>query len=424
MPIDDLVVGAVGTFPRRAVLTAAAGLAAWPLLADGKGKGKGKGKKHKRRKKQRRQAALPTRTSSASQPDIILFVTDDMRSDDWPILRQAQQRIAGTWFSNFCYDVAVCGATRATLLTGQHAHTHGVLDNGRSDQLFRPHEADSLAPAMQAAGYHTAYTGKYLNEYKAGRIPPGWSDWRAVEMKDDTYVTGGKYATNVLTERATDAVRAAPANLPLFLSVAYHAPHVPHVPARRYRKANVGPARNGVDRDRKRCLLSVDDSIAAIADAMGERWNTAVVLAMSDNGYLLGEHGTEGKAIWWDQAERVPLLARLQPNGAGTDARMASTIDVCPTLLRAAGADAWWPVQGKALQDDWEREGVLIAGYQGESSGEKRTPFFGIKGNGWVYVEPQGEPVRYYADPGEQNDVIDTIDGASYAAKLAELRAE
>ena len=413
---DSLHSDLKATLQRRALLAASAGLAGQHLLADARGK-------HHKRRRRHHGGSAGVRTATAEQPDIVVFLTDDMRGDDWPILRQARERVGGTWFPNFCFDVAVCGACRATLLTGQHAHTHGVLSNGNADQRFRPHEADSLAPAIHGAGYHTAYVGKYINEYTGSRQPPGWDDWRAMVMKGDTYEVGGRYATSAMTARATDAVVAAPVDQPLFLFVSHHAPHVPHTPAKKYRNANVAPARNAADKERKRCLLSVDDSISAIAAAMGERWDSAVVLALSDNGYLLGEHGTQGKAIWWDEAARCPLLARLPSTSAATDERMVSSIDVCPTLLRAAGAEAWWPVQGRPLQETWQRDRVLIEGFQSESAGESRSPFSGIKGPGWVYVEPKGKPARYYADPGEQHDAIDTIDRAAYSAWLAELRA-
>ena len=157
---------------------------------------------------------------------------------------------------------------------------------------------------------------------------------------------------------------------------------------------------------------------------MGERWNSAVILAMTDNGFLLGEHGTDGKAIWWDQAARCPLLARLPGAASGADERMVSNADVCPTLLRATGATAGWPMQGKPLQDAWTRDAVLIEGYQSESSGESRTPFSGMKGQGWVYVEPQGQAPQYYADPDESTNAIATIDQAAYSARLKELQAE
>jgi arylsulfatase A-like enzyme len=402
---------------RRAVLAAGLGVAALPDALEARGK-------HRKHRKRRKHLSTLTRTSTASQPDVLVFITDDMRTDDWPILAQAQARIGGTWFPNFCFNIAVCGASRATLLTGQHARTHGVFSNWRTDQLFQAHEANSLAPAVQAAGYYTSYVGKYLNEYGGNRVPPGWSDWRAMVMSGDTYKVGGKYATSVLTSRVRQAVLAAPSDKPLFMIVSHHAPHEPHTPAKRYAKKKLGGTRNQDDRERKRCLLSVDDSIAATADVMGDRWNSAVILAMSDNGFLLGEHGTDGKAVWWDQAARVPLLARLPGAAGGTDSRMVSNADVCPTLLRATGATAWWPMQGKPLQDAWTRDAVLIEGYQSESSGESRTPFSGMKGPGWVYVEPEGKAPQYYADPAESTNAIATIDQAAYAARLRELQAE
>lgn len=409
-----------GSVSRRTVLAAGVGLAALPLAAEA---GKHRHKHRKRRRRHRNSSTL-TRSSTAAQPDVLVFLTDDMRTDDWPILAKAQARIGGAWFPNFCFNVAVCGASRATLLTGQHAQTHGVLSNWQSDQLFQPHEADSLAPAVKAAGYYTSYVGKYLNEYRGGRVPPGWDDWRAVTMDGDTYKMGGKYATSVLTSRARQAILAAPSDKPLFMIISHHAPHEPHTPARRYAKKNVGGTRNQGDRERKRCLLSVDDSIAATADAMGDRWDSAVVLAMTDNGFLLGEHGTDGKAIWWDPAARCPLLARMPGVTTGTDDRMVSNADVCPTLLRATGATGWWPMQGRPLQDSWSRDGVLIQGFQPQSSGEPRTPFNGIKGPDWVYVEPKDQDPQYYADPEEITNAITSIDQAAYAAWLQDLLAE
>ncbi|MDQ2654113.1 MAG: sulfatase-like hydrolase/transferase [Chloroflexota bacterium] len=403
---------------RRTALAAGVSVATYAMPTEARRK------RHKRHKRRKHDRAVLTRTSTASQPDVLVFLTDDMRTDDWPILQQAQARIGGAWFPNFCFDVAVCAASRATLLTGQGARTHGVTSNGDADQRFQSREADSLAPAVQAAGYHTSYVGKYINEYNGKRLPPGWSDWRAITMDGDTYKVGGKYATSAESSRAREAILSAPSDKPLFLLVSHHAPHEPHTPARRYEKKKLGGTRNQDDRERKRCLLSVDDAIAAAADTMGERWHSAVILFMSDNGFLLGEHGTDGKAIWWDQAARCPLLARLPGIPDGADNRMVSNTDVCPTLLRATGATAWWPMQGKPLQDAWTRDGVLIQGFQGQSSGEPRTPFAGIKGPGWVYVEAQGKAPQYYADPGESTNAIATIDQPAYAAWLQELLAE
>jgi hypothetical protein len=78
------------------------------------------------------------------------------------------------------------------------------------------------------------------------------------------------------------------------------------------------------------------------------------------------------------------------------------------------------------LQQDGSREGVLIESWETESSGQHRPPFTGIKGDGWVYVEPQKKHPRYYllAD-GESVDHYATLDPAQQqrlASQLAALR--
>jgi arylsulfatase A-like enzyme len=238
---------------------------------------------------------------------------------------------------------------------------------------------------------------------------------------DNPYNLPCGYLTREITRSTVNAIVHAPADQPLFLFVSHHAPHSPSTPEMQYAHADVGPTRNQEDLDRKSCLLSVDDSTASIATSMGRRWENAVVLALSDNGYMLGEHDNRGKAIWWDQAERVPLLARVPGLARGTDDRLVSSIDVCPTLLRATGAKATWPVDGKALQGDWDRNSVLIASYQTRSARESRNPFAGLKGKDWVYVEPRGESARYYADPADEQNTINLIDPTPWHARLTQL---
>ena len=93
-----------GKLSRRAVLAAGLGVAASSGVPDIQGRS------HKRRKPK---SGL-TRTSTASKPDVVSFLMEDMRTDDWPILAKTQALIGGTWFSNFGFNVAVCGASRAT----------------------------------------------------------------------------------------------------------------------------------------------------------------------------------------------------------------------------------------------------------------------------------------------------------------------
>jgi hypothetical protein len=77
------------------------------------------------------------------------------------------------------------------------------------------------------------------------------------------------------------------------------------------------------------------------------------------------------------------------------------------------------------LQDGWDRDGILIESWDEVEESFIRPPFAGIKGKDWLYVEPEGETPRFYRDPGEIEDVFDSLSEAkqvAYANWLATLR--
>ncbi len=93
-------------------------------------------------------------------------------------------------------------------------------------------------------------------------------------------------------------------------------------------------------RDRARSLQAIDEANAATIRALrrsGELDNTLVVF-VSDNGFLLGEHRVFGKNYPYDEALQVPLLARGPGIEPGTASRAtASMVDLAPTFLDYAG---------------------------------------------------------------------------------------
>jgi arylsulfatase A-like enzyme len=305
--------------------------------------------------------AVPTQ-AVPDRPDIIVILTDDKRADDWPVLAKTTQLVAEAWYPNFVYTTPLCCPTRATIQRGQYAHNTGIILNDA--RYFPALDDDTTATALDAAGYYTIYVGKYMNNYKAGHVrpAPGWDVWEIEKGEDcrGKYRIDGQYVTDVFRERAVRAITQAPEDEPLMLFLGHVAPHSPWEPAPRHTDIDVGPTINADDRDRKRTLLAVDEAVVAIADAMGPRWDDACVFVLTDNGVLLNEHGTTGKSIWWDEATRVPLRARCAGLGSGTDTRLAGTIDIAPTILRAAGATMQHPVDGMPLQDGWDRERILI----------------------------------------------------------------
>jgi N-acetylglucosamine-6-sulfatase len=370
--------------------------------------------------------AVPTQ-AVPDQPDIIVILTDDMRADDWRVLTETRRLVGGTWYPNFVYTTPLCCPTRATIQRGQYAHNTGITLN--SAREFSALDGDTIATALDGVGYHTAYVGKYMNNYKAGeaRPAPGWDVWETEKGEGgrDKYWIDGQYATDVFRDHAVEAIAQSPADEPLLMFLGVRAPHAPWKPAPRHADVDVGPTINRDDRDRKRTLLAVDEAVVAIADAMGPRWDEACVFVLTDNGLLLNEHETTGKSIWWDAATRVPLRARCAGLGSGTDTRLAGTIDIAPTILRAAGASMQHPLDGMPLQDEWDREGILIESWDEEEDNFVRPPFAGIKGKDWLYVEPEGETPHFYRDPGEIEDVFGSLsetERAAYANWLSTLR--
>jgi arylsulfatase A-like enzyme len=114
-------------------------------------------------------------------------MTDDEAYEDaqhMPNFRRIARR--GVEFTNAHVSFPICCPARATFLTGQYAHNHGVKSNfeinGGGFGNFGDQD-NTLPTWLQDAGYNTAFVGKYLNEYGATDptlVPPGWDDWHGL----------------------------------------------------------------------------------------------------------------------------------------------------------------------------------------------------------------------------------------------------
>jgi N-acetylglucosamine-6-sulfatase len=152
----------------------------------------------------------------------------------------------GTIFDQAIASFPLCCPSRATHLTGQYAHNHGVLHNSPPFGGFIQLDHSNTLPVwLQANGYRTMHVGRYLNgyEYRHG-IPPGWSDWytsphsgafnyAAWKVNENGVLKSypdaahpGEYQTDYTTRRAVGLIdEAAPSEQPFFLSLWYVAPH-------------------------------------------------------------------------------------------------------------------------------------------------------------------------------------------------------
>ena len=102
-------------------------------------------------------------------------MTDDQTVESMRVMPNVRTLLAdqGVTFDNSFVSYSLCCPSRATFLTGQYAHNHGVWSNappnGGYDKLDR---TNTLPVWLQRAGYQTIHIGKYLNGYGTQRARP------------------------------------------------------------------------------------------------------------------------------------------------------------------------------------------------------------------------------------------------------------
>ncbi|SVC09018.1 uncharacterized protein METZ01_LOCUS261872, partial [marine metagenome] len=106
--------------------------------------------------------------NAADRPNILFIMSDDHTSqaigayggrlaklNPTPTIDRLAKE--GVLFENAFCSNAICAPSRATIITGQYAHTCGSHDLGGRIEAHRQH----LAKEMKRAGYHTAMIGKW-----------------------------------------------------------------------------------------------------------------------------------------------------------------------------------------------------------------------------------------------------------------------
>jgi N-acetylglucosamine-6-sulfatase len=392
---------------------------------------------------------------AASRPNVVVIMSDDQTVESLRVMGNVRSLLAnqGVTFDNSFASFPLCCPSRATFLTGQYAHNHRVMGNAAPNGGYdRLDHANTLPVWLQRAGYATIHVGKYLNGYGRVRqteIPPGWTEWYG-SIDPSTYqfynytlnengrlvrygATPADYQADVYSRKAVEIIRRHAADpRPLFLSVAYLAPHsggprepddprnqATPVPAPRHRnlftsqalptppsfneadvsdkpagirsRPLIGQARiNGIRENyqqRLESLLAVDEGIADIVralEATGELGRTYIVFT-ADNGFFHGEHRVPaGKTLVYEPSIRVPLIIRgpAIPRG-GRRPQLVANIDVAPTIAAAARIRPGRPSDGRSLLPI-ARDRLLFAG----RDILLETPTYAaIRTPRWVYVE-------------------------------------
>ena len=351
------------------------------------------------------------------RPNIVFILIDDLRWDELgiaghPYIKTPSiDRIGkeGALFRNAFMTTPLCSPSRASFLTGQYAHKHGITDN--VDRSGASHQLTTFPLLLQRSGYETAFVGKWhMGNDDSPR--PGFDRWVSFKgqgtyinpdfNEDGVSTKRSGYITDILTGYAVEFIKR-PHQKPFLIYLAHKAIHpevMQHgdgsvnladaelfIPAERHRNLfegtpiprrpnykrtpegkpslqrrigdlpPLGPAT--VTRDesilgRQRSLMAIEDGITQILDALkgsGQLDNTVIVFA-SDNGYFYGEHGLSvERRLAYEESIRMPLLVRypkvVKPGTVRNE--FALNIDLAPTLLDLAGVTVPANMQGHSL---------------------------------------------------------------------------
>jgi arylsulfatase A-like enzyme len=357
------------------------------------------------------QANPTTVPTPAVRPNLVVVLADDLDLPTFNEMTRLRDVMAaqGLSFSRAYATQPLCAPSRASILTGQYSHNHGVRGNHPPDggfPAFRRHESATIATWLKAAGYRTSLVGKYINDYPIGAgedyVPPGWDDWyghlSGIEdgrynnywVNDNRVVSrfGSRpedFSPDLETARAVRFIReSAERPEPFFLYLGPESPHEPASFAERHGSEfrNSGCPRvpsfneSYVDdkpswirqlfyltdaeiaeadifqRKRLRSTRSLEDMIEAVLAALGEtqRLANTYFFFLSDNGLLMGQHRVVGrKGCPYEECIGIPLLVRGPGVPVGTVQQPVLNVDLAPTLLELAGAPIPDSVDGRSL---------------------------------------------------------------------------
>mgnify|MGYP001546192661 CR=1 FL=1 len=155
------------------------------------------------------------------KPNLIVILVDDLRFDETsasghPYMKTPHiDRLAheGAQFDNAFHPTPLCSPNRASILTGQYASRHGIIDNVGRDAMS--HRLANYHLELKRLGYETAHIGKWHMGNDASPRP-GYDHWVSFRgqgmITDPVFWENGAehklsgYVTDLLNERAAEFV--------------------------------------------------------------------------------------------------------------------------------------------------------------------------------------------------------------------------
>jgi sialidase-1 len=307
------------------------------------------------------------RTTASERPNILFIVSEDNSEH---LGCYGEQRVhtphldalaaGGVRYTRAYVPYSVCSPSRAAFLTGLYTRQTGHI--GLATHRFSMYRDFKTMPArFQKAGYYTGFLGK--THINPERLVEDYVDHRAIRNSN----FGKTISIEMYAKEASVVMQnAAEKKKPFLLIINYADAH------RRF----VGKSKNGfptrkVDdeiapfpwigsdtphlreelRDYFNCMNRLDEGIGMVLnklDETGNRDNTLVI--------YISDHGADfprGKGSIYENGTRIPMIVNYPKRfpKRKVESGMVSTIDILPTMLRAAHLPVPKNLPGFALQD-------------------------------------------------------------------------
>jgi arylsulfatase A-like enzyme len=328
----------------------------------------------------------PAAAQPKSPPNIVYIVADDMGWKDAgfqgsDIKTPNLDRLAeeGARLDQF-YVLPMCTPTRAALMTGRYPLRYG-LQTGvipAAGSYGLPLDEVLLPQALKAAGYRTAMSGKWHLGHASVDYWPrqrgfdsfygatvgeidhfthsshGVKDW----YRDNAPLLEEGFDNSLFGAEAVRIIEGHDAAAPLFLYLAFTAPHTPFQAPQEYldRYSEIADPNR---RAYAAMISAMDDEIGKVIAALERREirDNTIIVFHSDNGGVVNslfagdskvagalpaDNGPnrDGKGTLYEGGTRVAALVnwpgRIRP---GVVDGMIHVVDIYPTLASLAGAD-------------------------------------------------------------------------------------
>lgn len=158
-------------------------------------------------------------TNIALKPNFLVILIDDLRHDEFgagghPYMKTPHiDRLAyeGAIFERAFHTTPICSPNRASIVSGQYASRHGIIDNVARDAMS--HRLPNYHLELQRLGYETAHIGKW-HMGNDGMPRPGYDTWVSYDghgklndprlNHDGKYTQHTGYITDIMNGLAVD----------------------------------------------------------------------------------------------------------------------------------------------------------------------------------------------------------------------------